>query len=155
MTNVIGLQSNPSKCHKKSRKKPYSRGLLVLLRGGGMCSITLHSDWMPCIMRRTSGLPNTSGCPIALSTLALMLLMIWYESGGCLAHCCSTITSSGANIERGFIYKIKSYLIETLPLFGYFENSHEFLKFYHINFLTTIGAIQLFNIFLYIEEKNI
>jgi len=52
---------------------------------------------MPCIMRRTSGLPNTSGCPIALSTPALMLPMIWYRSEGCLAHYCSTRTSSLAN----------------------------------------------------------
>ena len=31
---------------------------------------------------------------IALSTLALMLSMIWNGSGGCLIHYCSTITSS-------------------------------------------------------------
>jgi len=36
-----------------------------------------------------------------------------------------------ANFEQSFAYKIKNYSIETID----FENSDEFLKFYHINFL--------------------
>jgi hypothetical protein len=85
-------------CDKKNLEniiKPYSHGLQLLLRGACICSSMLHSDCMPYIKRITSyGLRNTAGCAIAPSTLALMLLMIRYGSGGCLAHCCSTRTSS-------------------------------------------------------------
>jgi hypothetical protein len=28
--------------------KPYSRGLLLLILGAGICSRMLHSDWIPC-----------------------------------------------------------------------------------------------------------
>ena len=54
--NVIGLQPNPKKCHKKnytSHTGP-SCGLLLLLRGAGICSSMLHSDCMSCIKRITS-----------------------------------------------------------------------------------------------------
>jgi len=98
--SVIGLQPNPTKCYKKSYISHIgpSRRLLLLLRGAGICSSMLHSDCMPIIKRITSsGLWNTRRCAIALSTLALILLMIWYGLRGCLTHCCSTKTRRSIN----------------------------------------------------------
>ena len=51
--NVIGLHTDPTKYHKKTTQvimlKPYSRGLLLLLRGADIFSSIIHSDCMPCI----------------------------------------------------------------------------------------------------------
>jgi hypothetical protein len=58
----------------------------------------LYLDRMPSIMPATTGFENASGCPIALSTLSMMLPMIYNGSGGSLAHDCSTITSSYGGI---------------------------------------------------------
>jgi len=94
--NVIGLQSNPSKCHKKLRK--YHKTLLPWTPTPPLGSRHLlhHAPLRLDALHYAKNLWITKHIrmPIALSTLALMLLMIWYGSGGCLAHCCSTITSS-------------------------------------------------------------
>jgi len=68
---------------KNTKIRPYSSRLwlLVHLRGTASSCIMLYFNWMPSIMPAKRGCVNTSGCVMTISTLRLMLLMIWSGSG--------------------------------------------------------------------------